>query len=299
MLTLSCEPRAPSAAPARQHRAAERAPGAHVGEHVPGGDAARRRAHLGLDPVAWRRPRPRRGSAAPPARPTRVGRALGQRAHPTDGHVPAAGSVADQVIEEATVLPQQRVVRGRERADRAIGERDAAYQVGRRPLEGSDSGASNSASHACLVDQLAHPLGSAAAGSASETRARRRPQRAPSGGGPAARTPCAARPRRRRSSLSRPAGNRLTRYAKRDRRTPTPSNGEPEIAAPPTSAPRSSTTSTSAGAGEQRRGDEPVMSAADDDGIVAAGHQQNRESTDTLIFRWGRLVCPAGASRRP
>ena len=57
----------------------------------------------------------------------RRGERAGDRAHPADGHPPLAGAVADQVVEEAAVLDQRRVVHPRERADQRVGGDHAAH----------------------------------------------------------------------------------------------------------------------------------------------------------------------------
>ena len=54
---------------------------------------------------------------------------VGERAHAADGHVPVALAVADHVVEEAAVLAQRRLVRGRERPDQPVGEHDPAHEV--------------------------------------------------------------------------------------------------------------------------------------------------------------------------
>ena len=51
----------------------------------------------------------------------RPGEGVGHGAHAADGHPPLAGAVADQVVEEAPVLDQRRVVQRREGADQGIG----------------------------------------------------------------------------------------------------------------------------------------------------------------------------------
>ena len=53
----------------------------------------------------------------------------GDRAHAADGHPPLAGAVADQVVEEAAVLHQRRVVQVGEGADQGVGRDHAAHEV--------------------------------------------------------------------------------------------------------------------------------------------------------------------------
>ncbi len=65
--------------------------------------------------------------AARRARPSQE--RLGDRAHAADGHPPLAGAVADQVVEEAAVLDQRRVVQVGEGADQRVGRDHAAHQV--------------------------------------------------------------------------------------------------------------------------------------------------------------------------
>ena len=50
---------------------------------------------------------------------------VGHRAHAADRHAPLAGAVADQVVEEAAVLHQRRLVHRGEGADQGIGRDDA------------------------------------------------------------------------------------------------------------------------------------------------------------------------------
>ena len=54
---------------------------------------------------------------------------VGDRTHPADRHPPLASAVADQVVEEAAVLDQGRVVQVGEGADQAVGGDHAADQV--------------------------------------------------------------------------------------------------------------------------------------------------------------------------
>ena len=57
------------------------------------------------------------------------------RAHAADRHVPVAGAATHQVVEEAHVLPQRRVVGASECSDQCIGRHHAANQiVGDRPV---------------------------------------------------------------------------------------------------------------------------------------------------------------------
>ena len=51
------------------------------------------------------------------------------RAHTTDGDLPVARAVADDVVEEAAVLGKRVVVGASKRADQAVGQDDAAHQV--------------------------------------------------------------------------------------------------------------------------------------------------------------------------
>ena len=53
----------------------------------------------------------------------------GHSAHAARGHFPLAGFVADEVVKEATVLQQRRVVGMREHADFCVGKYAAAEQV--------------------------------------------------------------------------------------------------------------------------------------------------------------------------
>ena len=104
-----------------------------VGERHLGVNAIARDGHdLGVGPQ--RRPGAPRGGRE----------AIRHRAHPADGHVPAAGSVADHVVEEAPVLTQLRIVGGRERSDEPVGQGNPAglvvahralKQLGQRRLE--------------------------------------------------------------------------------------------------------------------------------------------------------------------
>ena len=58
----------------------------------------------------------------------------GDRAHAADGHLPLAGAVADQVVEEAAVLDQRGVVQVGEGADQRVGRDHAAHEVVGEPL---------------------------------------------------------------------------------------------------------------------------------------------------------------------
>ena len=58
-----------------------------------------------------------------------AGQGVGDRAHAADRHPPLAGAVADQVVEEAAVLDQRRVVQRREGADQRVGADHAADGV--------------------------------------------------------------------------------------------------------------------------------------------------------------------------
>ena len=64
-----------------------------------------------------------------PAEARRARERVGDRAHAADGHPPLAGAVADQVVEEAAVLDQRRVVHRREGADQGVGGDHAADGV--------------------------------------------------------------------------------------------------------------------------------------------------------------------------
>ena len=99
-------------------------------EHMPGavcppvGGADLGGAAVGVDRQHWRARSKLRA---------RLGRdpyqLPGERAHPADRDVPAAGAAADHVVQKATVLHQARVVERRERADQRVGGDDSAHQI--------------------------------------------------------------------------------------------------------------------------------------------------------------------------
>ncbi|CAM5697193.1 hypothetical protein SFUMM280S_08810 [Streptomyces fumanus] len=62
-------------------------------------------------------------------RPGGGGQRVGERAHPADRHVPGAGAAADDVVQEAAVLEQGGVVGVGEGADQGVGEDHAPDQV--------------------------------------------------------------------------------------------------------------------------------------------------------------------------
>jgi hypothetical protein len=108
---------APEPVEDRRRHAGEDVPGGHrpLGAAVPGGDlrgaaVGRDGDHLGAgDEVGARRP----GGAL---------ERRGDGAHAADRHPPLAGPVADDVVEEAAVLPQRGVVGRGERPDEGVGE---------------------------------------------------------------------------------------------------------------------------------------------------------------------------------
>ena len=59
----------------------------------------------------------------------RRGQRAADRAHAADRHVPVAGAAADQVVEEAHVLPQRFVVGAGERPDQRVGRHHSADQI--------------------------------------------------------------------------------------------------------------------------------------------------------------------------
>ena len=67
-------------------------------------------------------------SSAPAPRAAR-GERVGDRAHAADRHPPFARAVADEVVQEAAVLNQRRVVHPRERPDQRVGGDHAAHRV--------------------------------------------------------------------------------------------------------------------------------------------------------------------------
>ncbi|CAO0833571.1 hypothetical protein SMICM17S_13273 [Streptomyces microflavus] len=74
-------------------------------------------------------------------RPGGLGEGVGEGAHAADGDVPVTGSAADHVVEEAPVLEQRGVVGVGEGADQGVGQHHAAYQViGEVPLDGHPDG---------------------------------------------------------------------------------------------------------------------------------------------------------------
>ena len=116
-----------------------------VREHVPGGDPLPvGERHLGVNTIARDGHDLGVGPQRRPGAPRGGREAIRHRAHPADGHVPAAGSVADHVVEEAPVLTQLRIVGGRERSDEPVGQGNPAglvvahralKQLGQRRLE--------------------------------------------------------------------------------------------------------------------------------------------------------------------
>jgi hypothetical protein len=92
--------------------------------------------------------------------PGNRGQLGGERAHASNRHIPAPGPASDHVIEEAAVLPQKRIVRGRERPDRRVRAYDAAHQVrGEGPLERQRQRIlEQRLPRVVIVDQLAHLL---------------------------------------------------------------------------------------------------------------------------------------------
>lgn len=64
-----------------------------------------------------------------PGREGGPGEGVGEGAHAADRNVPVAGTATDDVVEEAAVLEQGRVVRVGEGADQGVGENDSAYEV--------------------------------------------------------------------------------------------------------------------------------------------------------------------------
>ena len=132
-MTFSCAPSGGAPAGALPAQAVEHR-GRDVGQHVAAdGDvlAAARVGEAHRDAVGARLDRGDLGAAAqlaPAAARRRLERG-GDRAHAADGHVPVAGAVADDVVEEAAVLAQVGVVGAGERPDERVGERDAAHGV--------------------------------------------------------------------------------------------------------------------------------------------------------------------------
>ena len=81
---------------------------------MPGGDPLPvGERHLGVNTIARDGHDLGVGPQRRPGAPRGGREAIRHRAHPADGHVPAAGSVADHVVEEAPVLTQLRIVGGR------------------------------------------------------------------------------------------------------------------------------------------------------------------------------------------
>ena len=70
------------------------------------------------------------GAQLGPGIPRRPLELAADASHAADRHVPVPGSAADHVVQEAAVLAQARIVGGRERADEAVGQGDAARDVG-------------------------------------------------------------------------------------------------------------------------------------------------------------------------
>ena len=92
-------------------------------------------------------------------RDRRLRKRVGDRAHAADRHVPVAGAAADEVVEEADVLAQGRLVEVGERADQGVGGDDAAHGVvgERHRSSSSPSGRAVRASPELVVtDEGAH-----------------------------------------------------------------------------------------------------------------------------------------------
>ncbi len=108
-------------------------PRSDPGQHPAAGDAAGGGAvvprDLGPVPVGADGADPGAGDDLGPRRGGAAGQRVGDRAHAAHGHPPLAGAVADQVVEEAAVLDQRRVVQRREGADEGVGRHHAADRV--------------------------------------------------------------------------------------------------------------------------------------------------------------------------
>ena len=105
-----------------------------AGEHMPGRVRPFvRAAHFGRAPVGLDRDRLGARHELRAGARRRSGKRARQRAHASDRHVPGP---SDHVVEEAAVLPQQRIVGRRERSDQSVGQHGAAGEiVSERPLD--------------------------------------------------------------------------------------------------------------------------------------------------------------------
>ncbi len=91
--------------------------------------AVRAERHLGPPPVRGHGRHLVPGGDLGPGSARRRGQRAGHRAHAADRHVPVTGTLPDHVVEKAAVLTERRVVRGGERADEPVGENHPAHQI--------------------------------------------------------------------------------------------------------------------------------------------------------------------------
>ena len=150
------------------------------------------------------------------------------RAHAADRHVPVAGAAAQQVVQEAHVLHQRRIVGAGECADQRVGRHHAANQiVGDRV---GDRMPDRLVDHEPPRGVVAHVPARAASSRAAQRLGQRRPQPGGDDRGSDGRTPRSPprrlqRRRRRMSTAARSAGRCGPRST--DRACTTNSGGAP------------------------------------------------------------------------
>ena len=133
-------------------------PRCDAGQHPAAGDRTRLRPvvprHLGAVRAGGDRADPGTRDDLRAGLDGRLGQGRRDGPHAADRHPPLAGPVADQVVEEAAVLDQRRVVHRGERADQGVGGDDAAHGVvGEARLDGATQRLGDDVGPQALVDE--------------------------------------------------------------------------------------------------------------------------------------------------